>query len=130
MEILALDPDDMDEEMAVLIAHFALEDIEEMRSTIKGKSRADARISDEELALQFQEESLRNYLNFMQDMTFAKTLEQAVDSDAGVLEMLRIVEEAAADDRRYADALHRGEPVPAKSVAQQSLENAELYRFE
>ena len=71
---MALQCDDLDAETSALIARMALEDIEELYNSRKGKGRYDAPLTDAEVALQMQAENLRTFLKLIDDSQVAQSL--------------------------------------------------------
>jgi hypothetical protein len=119
---MALVYDSLDAESAALVARLTLDDIAEIESRRKNKGRADAAISDEQLALQIQEETLQSVLSSLDDLRFAKSIDYALGTDRNYLAALSVVDRAAEDDHAAALALQRGEPLPSPSQAQRALE--------
>jgi hypothetical protein len=91
-------PLDHDIESAMLIAQLQLEDALEVSRGRKGKARASAPRSDEEVAFQMQAEELGSWKQLYQDYTLAKSMSDALDKDAALLEAYRVMEEAAEAD--------------------------------
>ncbi|RXW18426.1 hypothetical protein EST38_g7429 [Candolleomyces aberdarensis] len=118
-----LDFNQYDPETALLIAHLQLEDTLEMSKGRKGKGRADQTPSDEELAFQLASEEFGFMKQMYQDYCLAKSLNDAIDQDAAILEAHRVMEEAAAADRRAAELLSRGQALPQPTEAQRLLED-------
>jgi len=114
---------DIDAETAALVAKLALEDLETVYGRRHGKSRVGGAVSDEEYAYQLQAQHFQEMLTRAEDAKIAKSLRDAVATDSAYVEALRIAEEAAAEDRRAALALSRGEQLPAKTAAQIRLED-------
>ncbi|KAF5378618.1 hypothetical protein D9615_007185 [Tricholomella constricta] len=114
---------DLDFATSKLIAELTLHDIAEISSSRKGKARADAPLSDEEIAFRMQRESWENAMREMADHTMARSLNDAIESDHLFLNALSIAEQAAEDDRRAALALSDGQELPPPSNAQRLLED-------
>jgi hypothetical protein len=114
---------DIDLETTLLISRIILDDIEEVNHTRKGKNRANASPSNEEYAFQIQREQLEGSLRIIEDYRFAKSLDLALETDVGYLMAVTITEQAAAEDRRAALALSRGEPLPRPSHSQRQMED-------
>ncbi len=106
----------LDAESAALVAELVIQDIEAVTSTRKGKSRYSTPLTDEEIAFQIQEESLRLMLN---DLRLAQSIDRALDTDAALI----IAAQATDDDYRYATALERGEQPPEQSEWQRLVED-------
>lgn len=120
--------DEIDLDLSLLVAQLGLTDIDEIKRTHKGKTRADAPIRDSDYALRVQEDEMRAYLAFMEDIRIAQSLGEAMDADQGILEALRVEEQGFADDHRYAEALSHGQALPEQSQEQKSLEDPEFLR--
>ena len=118
------DPDDLDS--ALLIAQLQLDDALEVSQGRKGKARATAPRTDEEIAFQIQAEELSSWKQTYRDYTLAKSLNDALDRDAPLLEAYSVMEEAAQEDRRVAELVSRGRPVPRPTEAQRKLESREF----
>nr|AAZ14935.1 conserved hypothetical protein [Coprinellus disseminatus] len=111
---------------ALLIAHLQLEDTLQISLGRKGKARASAPPTDEEIAFQLQEAELGAFKQVYEDFTLAQSLHDALDRDAPLLEAYRVMEDAAAADRRVAEMVARGEPVPRPTDAQRRVERREF----
>lgn len=123
MALILYNPPDIDEETALLIAQLSLDDLVELETSRKGKAREDVPPTDEERAFDIQRQLLEEFLRFDQDRRLAQSLDNALDVDQDILAVLCDVERAADDDRRAAEALSRGLPMPPKTVAQRSVED-------
>ncbi|KAG5642661.1 hypothetical protein DXG03_002373 [Asterophora parasitica] len=106
-----------------LIAELTLHDIAEIENSRKGKARADAPLSDEEIAFQLQREFWETSMREMADLNMARSLNRAIDSDQAFLNILSITERAAQDDHRAAVSLSQGQALPPLSNAQRLLED-------
>ena len=115
--------DELDAETAALIAKLALDDLDNVLTSRKGKARADALPSDEELAYQLQSEQFNEWLSIVEDAKLAKSIGDALVTDAAYLDALITAEEAAAEDRIAAERLSRGEALPAPKACQRRLEH-------
>lgn len=113
----------MDPDTAALIAQFALEDLEEVFTLQKGKSRENAPLSDAEYAYKLQSENFQEWLTISEDARYAKSLSNALSTDSAYLEAAIAAEEAAAQDRMAAVIASRGEELPPPSAAQLLLED-------
>lgn len=113
----------VDAETAALIAKLALDDLAEALGSRKGKARADALPSDEEIAYQLQTEQYNEWLSIAEDAKFAKSIDDALVTDAAYLDSLITAEEAAAEDRIAAELLSRGEALPVPKSCQMRLEH-------
>lgn len=99
---------DIDHESALLIAQLQLDDAIELSAASKGKARADAPLSDQEAALRIQAAELASWKQSCHDAVLARSVQNAVDADAELIEAFRLVEETIAADRRAAELLSRG----------------------
>ncbi|KAF8890786.1 hypothetical protein CPB84DRAFT_1784520 [Gymnopilus junonius] len=114
---------DLDFETSALIVKLALEDLDEVLNRRKGKSRADSPLTDEEYAHQVQYEHYRQLLAIAEDAKVAKSIADAVATDGAYVDALMTAELAAADDRRAAEMLARGEALPPPNATQSRLED-------
>jgi len=112
---------DLDPAASLLFARLSLGDIDEIERSRKRKARADAPLSDEELAFQLQAQYLQSHLTFLEDHRLAESLSRAIESDQEFLQTLSIVELGAQDDHAAALALSRGQALPQLSDAQRRL---------
>lgn len=116
-----------DLDTTILIAELARQDLDEVTQSRKGKGRADAPRSDEELAFQFQREQLNDWLAFLEDVKLAKSIGGAIETDQNILQTFSIMEQAAADDHRAAELLSSGRTLPQLTAAQKQLEDPNLF---
>ncbi|KAJ3521790.1 hypothetical protein NMY22_g12165 [Coprinellus aureogranulatus] len=116
--------DDLD--TAILIAQLQLEDALEVSQARKGKARATAPRTDEELAFEIQAQELGSFKQLYEDYALAKSLNDALSRDADLLDACRVMEEAAQADRRVAELVSRGRPVPRPTEAQRRLGSREF----
>lgn len=130
LALTLFDPTGIDAETARLIVRLALDDIDEVEATRKGKHRADAAATSEERAFDIQRTLLEGFLQLDEDYCFAKSLDSALDADQDILTMFGDLERAAEDDHRAAVAVSRGLPMPPLSVAQRSVEDLEALALE
>ena len=115
--------DELDAETAALIAKLALDDLAEVLGSRKGKARADSSPSDEEIAFQLQSAQYTEFLSIAEDAKIAKSIGDALVTDAAYLDVFITVEEAAAEDRIAAQLLSRGGALPAPKACQTRLEH-------
>lgn len=111
----------LDLETEILIASLIIEDLEEIQNARKGKSRANAPMIDDQLALQEQLTSMMSHMTFLEDIRLAKSLDTALRLDRHCLEALSVIDQAETEDHNAALALQRGGPLPSPSAAQMSL---------
>lgn len=114
---------DLDPETSKLIAQLTLQDIDEIDGSRKGKARANAPLSDEQIALRMQREYFQSSIREMNDLAMAKSLHDAIERDHSLLSSLSVMEQAAQDDHNMALALSNGRPLPEKSAAQRLVED-------
>lgn len=117
---------DIDHKSALLIARIQLEDTLEIERGRKGKARIDADLSDEEVAFNLQASELRSWQHGFQDFALAKSLSDALEQDAEILDAYRVMEEAAVADRRAAEAASRGRALPPAIESQKRLESIDF----
>lgn len=115
--------DDLDTETAALIAKLALDDLADILSSRKGKDRADSLPADEEIAYRLQSQQFNEWLSIAKDAKLAKSIDDALVTDAAYLDALITAEEAAAEDRIAAQLLSRGEALPVPKSCQTRLEH-------
>ena len=113
----------LDLETESLVASLILQDLEEIQDARKGKSRAEAPITDDQLALQDQLAAVMSHLTVLEDIRVAHSLDDALRLDAGYLEALSIINQAEIEDRNAALALHRGDALPPPTASQRAMEN-------
>jgi hypothetical protein len=117
----------LDLETESLITSLVLQDIQEIQNARKGKGRADAPISDDQLALQDQLTTIMSHMTLLDDIRVAQSLNDAICSDAPCLQALSIINQAEIEDHDAALALQRGDPLPPPSASQRSLEDPAVY---
>jgi len=113
----------VDLETDSLVASLILQDIEEIQYAHKGKGRADAPVTDDQLALQDQLTAIMSHMTFLNDIRLARSLDDALGLDAHCLEAFSILNQAENEDHNAALALERGDPLPPPSLSQRSLED-------
>jgi hypothetical protein len=111
-----------DVETTRLLAQLLLEDVEEICASDKGKTRA-GELSDQQYALELMRSDINNVSQVAEDVVLARSISEAVITDAECIERLRVEEQAAHDDRVYAAALSRHMVLPKKTVSQQNIED-------
>ncbi|KAK7435111.1 hypothetical protein VKT23_019804 [Stygiomarasmius scandens] len=116
----------MDAASSMLIAQLHLCDIETIKSSRTTRNRnKDDDLTDEELALRLQEDE---YSSIVDNFKFALSINEAMERDREILDRMRLIEQGASDDHRYAEALSRGEALPQQSDAQRALEDPSFHR--
>lgn len=101
-----------DSALLALVAELALDDLEEINAGRKGKARANACPSDEEIAFQLFAQEARSLLQTTKDLVFARSLDAALDTDCTLLQELERAEACAREDHEYAVALSHGRQPP------------------
>lgn len=96
-----------------LIASYGLQDVDEIGGRRKEKA-VDGALSDEEIAFQLFAEEARALQTLISDTIFARSLDQALQTDATLLEEHDRIEELARGDREVARALAEGRNPPAQ----------------
>ncbi|KAJ6543150.1 hypothetical protein B0H19DRAFT_1000805 [Mycena capillaripes] len=117
---------DIDSATAALISRLALEDINDVRNSSKGKGREDSEPSDAEYALRAFAQEAEDALRFFQDLELARSMDNALELDQPVLSVLSVVEDGVRDDHLYAEALQNGHALPAQSEVQRLLEDPDF----
>ena len=112
-----------DVDTEILIAKLVLEDINDIEASRKGKSREDAPLTDEQLAIKEQAEASQELLGLLTDFRFALSMDEALEADRSHLAAFSVLNEGEEDDHLAALALSRGEDLPPPTVFQQALED-------
>ncbi|OAX38732.1 hypothetical protein K503DRAFT_782672 [Rhizopogon vinicolor AM-OR11-026] len=107
----------------------SLSDIQGVEGQFKGKSREDTSITDEEMAFNLQAEDLTTFVAALQDHRFARTLDEALQTDIATLGALSIIHQGEQDDHLAALALQRGEELPSPTHSQQLLQLTKVPEF-
>ena len=127
-------PNDTDWESEALIAQLRLEDLEDQARYLP--RRHDGGPTDEHLACITQQEELKEWIRYIEDMRYATDLQSLTplpmanvtpavvqeDTTAAMLNELAITERAAEDDRRAAQCLQDGQPLPPMTDNQKWVE--------
>lgn len=114
---------DFDLESQILVARLTLEDLETLQASQKGKGRFDAFPSDDQLALQDQLDDIAAHLAALEDFRLARSFEEALRLDQGLIDALSVVDQGEREDREAALAVQGGRPLPQPSASQRALEN-------
>lgn len=101
-------PVDDDTSLLSLVAELTLKDVDDVAASRKGKGRATAEISDEELAFQLFAEEANSLLDFTKDAAFARSINYAMQTDIATVEEFLREEITAREDRELAVALSGG----------------------
>ncbi|KAJ7302294.1 hypothetical protein DFH08DRAFT_978020 [Mycena albidolilacea] len=117
---------DIDFSTAALISRLALEDINDIRHSSKGKSREGSPPSDAEWALRAYTEETENVLRFYQNLELAHSIDHTLELDQPVLSVLSVVEDGVRDDYLYAEALANDGDLPAQSEDQRLVEDPDF----
>jgi hypothetical protein len=112
-----------DIESEELKATLSLIDLRAAEGSRKGKSREDAALTDEEVALNIQAEDLETLLATLQDHRIAQSINEA---DTVTLLGLIMVNQGERDDHLAALALSRGDSLPPPTLPQRLLESTEV----
>ncbi|KAJ7728089.1 hypothetical protein B0H16DRAFT_245323 [Mycena metata] len=120
---------ELDSATAALISQLALDDIDDLRNSGKGKGREDAPPSDTECALKAYADETQALLRFFQDLELARSMDNALELDQPVISVLSVVEEGLRDDHIYAEALQNNLALPAQSEVQRLLEDPDFHRL-
>ena len=102
--------DEVDDATANLIIQLQREDVEELQSSDKGKSR-ESDVSDADLAMITFQEDLRQRSAVLNDRCMSRSLAQAVITDSALLTDIVAREDAIANDRLVAERLNSGEEI-------------------
>ncbi|KAF7971914.1 hypothetical protein HWV62_19487 [Athelia sp. TMB] len=112
----------MDSATEVLVVSLIIVDAEVILAAKTGKARGDLLISDDELAAQEQLNDGKARLAFLQDCALACSLDRALRLDGDLLQTLCNIDQAEHEDHAAAVALSEGQPLPAPTPLQRSLE--------
>jgi hypothetical protein len=107
--------DDMD--LLSLVASLALEDVDDLHASAKGKTRFGAPPTDAEVAMRLYAEEAASLLAFSKDAALARSMDSALDTDRGVLAQVLGEELSARHDREVAVALSEGRQPPPRQAA-------------
>jgi len=88
----------------------------------KGKSLEDASLTDEEIAFNRQAEDLKTFVAGLQNHRFARTLDEALQTDIAILGTLPTIHQGEQDDHIAALAFQRGKELPCPTHSQQLLQ--------
>jgi hypothetical protein len=108
----------VEEETAKLILKLALDDLADVLP-------ADCLPLDEdlEMVLKIQAKEYNDWFSIVQDAKLAKSIDDALATDAAYLDAFITAEEAAKEDRIAAELLSRGEALPVRKSCQTRLED-------
>lgn len=131
-------PVDDSTSLLTLVAELTLKDVDDVAAGRKGKGRATAEISDEELAFQLFAEEANSLLDFTKDAAFARSINYAMQTDIATVEEILREEITAREDHELAVALSEGRsrappsraalPAPSQaSVPSGSAQTSGLY---
>ena len=102
--------DEVDDATASLIIQLQREDLEELQSLDKGKSR-EHDVSDADAAMTIFQEELQQRSAVLNDRCMSRSLARAVITDSALLTDIVAHEDAIANDRLVAERLHSGEEI-------------------
>ena len=109
--------DELDVETAALIANLTLDNFADLMDN------ADSLPSDEAIAYLQQCEQFDQWLSITADVKLAKSIDEALVTDAAYLDPFVTAEDAAVEDRIAAELLSRGEALPVPKSCQTRLED-------
>ncbi|TCD67541.1 hypothetical protein EIP91_012295 [Steccherinum ochraceum] len=98
-----------------LVAELTLQDIQDIQDGRKGKSRYNTVPTDEEIAFQLYAEEANGLLAFAGDAILARSIDDALKTDRGIIRQMVAMENVAFRDRQYALALSQGRAPPSTS---------------
>lgn len=107
---------DFEADSLALVASLTLEDLEDVRTSRKGKARSNIPLSDEEFAFQLYAEEANNLLAYSQDSAYAQSIDNALGTDRILLRDYMTLEIQAARDRDVALALNEGRAPPPDAL--------------
>ncbi|KAJ7155275.1 hypothetical protein C8R46DRAFT_1005409 [Mycena filopes] len=123
------DPLELDPATAALIRQLTLDDIDDLRASSKGKGREDDPPTDAECALKAHADETDDLLRFLQDLEFARSMDNALEFDQPVLSVLSVLEDGVRDDHVYAEALQNDQALPEQSEVQRLLEDPDFHKL-
>ena len=109
-----------------LIVTLTLNDIQDFKDSLRGKSREDASLTNEEVALDIQAENLKALLIVLQDQRIALSIDEALHADAAALSALSLANQGELDDHLAALALESGGNLSFPTHAQRFLESYQV----
>ncbi|KAF8285037.1 hypothetical protein DL93DRAFT_2030536, partial [Clavulina sp. PMI_390] len=98
--------------LVLLAAQLHLDDLRELQNGRKGKSRYDARLPDSDLAVDLYAAILAAEVQSMSDRRATLSLQQAVGTDADLVEQIYFDELRAQRDRDWAIRLSQDPDAP------------------
>ena len=119
----------MDDETADLMLALHLQDLEDARSTTKGKGRVGDEASDADLALQLQQEEFEQATVQMTDHRMARSIHRAVQDDGASIVILASQENREATDRDMACRLSGQTPQTALQLHDLAADEDTISRF-
>ena len=102
--------DEVDDATAALIIQLQREDVEELQSSDKGKSR-ETDVSDADVAMTVFQEELQQRSAILSDRCMSRSLARAVITDSALLTDAVAIEDSIANDRHVAERLDSGEEI-------------------
>ena len=108
--------EEFDTETAALIVKLALDDLADILP-------ADCLPLDEETVHKLQVKEYNEWFSIAEDAKLAKSIDEALDTDAAYLDAFITAEDAAKEDRITAELLSRGEALPVPKSCQTRLED-------
>ena len=108
--------DEVDDATAALIIQLQREDVEELQSSAKGKSR-DIEVCDADVAMTIFQEELQQRSSMLNDRCMSRSLARAVIMDSALLTDAVAIEDSIANDRHVAERLDSGEEIGSGTEA-------------
>jgi len=102
--------------LLALIAELCLEDVDDVAAGRKGKSKASFTPSDEEIAFELFAQEAKSLLDFTKDLTYARSIDSALETDRALVEEHMRLEIRAHEDREFALALSQGRVPVNRSI--------------
>lgn len=102
--------------LLALIAELCLEDVDDITAGRKGKSKASFAPSDEEIAFELFAQEAKSLLDFTKDLTYARSIDSALETDRSLVEEHMRLETRAHEDREFALALSQGRVPVNRSI--------------
>lgn len=119
----------MDDETAELIIALQLQDVEDVKSKSKGKGREGEKLSDAELAIQFQRDEYEQAKASLCDRRIANSIHKAVLDDGAKIVVLASEENNATEDRELAQRLSGQNPQTSPELNDLTTDADALVRF-
>ena len=108
--------DEVDDATAALIIQLQRQDVEELQSLAKGKSR-EIDVCDADVAMTIFQEELHQRSAILNDRCMSRSLARAVITDSALLTNAVAIEDSIANDRLVAERLDSGEEIGSGAEA-------------